>query len=47
MGSAMNVLSIFATEKPVFMREYRLGYYSLPAYYFSKTLVEVLTDVGQ
>ena len=40
-GSATAVLSIFATEKLVFMREYRAGYYGLTAYYFSKVLVEL------
>lgn len=40
-GSATAVLSIFATEKMVFMREYRAGYYGLTAYYFSKVLVEL------
>lgn len=41
MLSATGVLSIFATEKFVFMREYSSGYYSLPAYFLSKTLVEL------
>lgn len=40
-GSATAVLSIFATEKLVFLREYRAGYYGLTAYYFSKVLVEL------
>lgn len=40
-GSATAVLSIFAQEKLVFLREYRAGYYSLSAYYFSKVLVEL------
>ena len=40
-GSATAVLSIFAQEKMVFMREYRAGYYGLTAYYFSKVLVEL------
>lgn len=40
-GSATAVLSIFATEKFVFLREFRAGYYCLTAYYFSKVLVEL------
>lgn len=40
-GSATAVLSIFAQEKMVFLREYRAGYYGLSAYYFSKVLVEL------
>lgn len=40
-GSATAVLSIFAQEKMVFLREYRAGYYGLTAYYFSKVLVEL------
>ncbi len=40
-GSATAVLSIFATEKFVFLREFRAGYYGLTAYYFSKVLVEL------
>lgn len=40
-GSATAVLSIFATEKMVFLREFRAGYYGLSTYYFSKVLVEL------
>ncbi len=40
-GSATAVLSIFALEKAVFLREYEAGYYSLTAYFLSKVLVEV------
>ena len=40
-GSATAVLSIFAQEKMVFLREHRAGYYGLTAYYFSKVLVEL------
>lgn len=40
-GSATAVLSIFASEKLVFLHEYRAGYYGLTAYYFSKVLVEL------
>lgn len=40
-ASATSVLSIFAMEKRVFIREYAAGYYSLPAYYLSKVLVEL------
>lgn len=40
-GSATAVLSIFASEKMVFLREYHAGYYGLTAYYFSKVLVEL------
>jgi ABC-type multidrug transport system ATPase subunit len=41
MGSAMGVVTTFVAEKNVFLREYTNGYYSLPAYFFSKTLVEL------
>jgi len=40
-ASATSVLSIFSTEKQVFIREYAAGYYSLPAYYLSKVIVEL------
>jgi len=45
MGSSIGVLSVFALEKAVFMREYKNGYYSLPSYFFSKTLVELPHNV--
>jgi ABC-type multidrug transport system permease subunit len=32
-------------EKAVFTREYKNGYYSLPAYFFSKTVVELPHNV--
>jgi ATP-binding cassette subfamily G (WHITE) protein 1 len=38
--SAIGVLNVFASEKAVFSREYSNGYYSLAAYFWSKTLVE-------
>jgi ABC-type multidrug transport system ATPase subunit/ABC-type multidrug transport system permease subunit len=41
MGSSMGVLNIFSKEKPVFIREHKLGYYQLPAYFVSKNLVEL------
>jgi ATP-binding cassette subfamily G (WHITE) protein 1 len=41
MSSCISILSIFGAEKGVFTREHGAGYYSLPAYFFSKTLVEV------
>ena len=41
MSSAMGVVTIFVNEKNVFTREYSRGYYSLPAYFLSKTLVEM------
>ena len=41
MLSAMNVLSIFAEEKPVFIREHTSGYYSVGSYFSAKLLVEV------
>jgi len=41
MSSTMGVLSIFATEKAVFRREYDSGFYKLPAYFLSRTLVEL------
>jgi ABC-type multidrug transport system permease subunit len=40
-GSATSVLSIFAIEKVVFLREFSAGYYGLTAYYVSKVLVEL------
>ncbi len=41
MGSAMGILSVFSKEKVVFLREHRLGYYRLPAYFFAKLAVEL------
>jgi len=41
MGSAMGVVTIFVNEKNVFLREYTNGYYSLSAYFLSKTLAEL------
>ncbi|KNE59398.1 hypothetical protein AMAG_03681 [Allomyces macrogynus ATCC 38327] len=41
MGSSMGVLSVFAAEKQVFQREFGAGFYSLPAYFFSKVAVEL------
>jgi len=41
MTSTMGVLSIFAAEKAVFIREYGSGLYGLPAYFFSRTFVEL------
>ena len=43
MGASMGFVSVFSTEKAVFMREYGAGYYSIIPYFFSKILVEVLT----
>lgn len=40
-AASTQILSIFGTEKPVFYREYQAGYYSVSAYYVSKTLVEI------
>jgi ABC-type multidrug transport system permease subunit len=40
-SAAMPVLSIFAGERPVFLREYMGGYYGAFSYYWSKTLVEL------
>jgi len=37
----MGVLSVFAQEKEVFIREYGSGYYSLAAYFWSKVIVEL------
>jgi len=39
--STMGVLSIFAAEKTVFIREFETGLYRLPAYYLSRTVVEL------
>ena len=41
MGSSMGILSIFSKEKIVFLREHKLGYYKLAAYFLSKVLVEL------
>lgn len=41
MSSAMGVLSVFSKEKIVFLREHRLGYYRLPAYFLAKLAVEL------
>jgi hypothetical protein len=41
MSTTMGVLSIFASEKQVFNREYGAGLYGLPAYFISRNLVEV------
>jgi ABC-type multidrug transport system permease subunit len=40
-GSAMGFVSVFSSEKAVFLREYSAGYYSLLPYYLSKTLMEL------
>jgi ATP-binding cassette subfamily G (WHITE) protein 1 len=44
-SSSNSVLTIFSLEKRVFYREYRAGYYSLPAYYISKVLVEIPYEI--
>ena len=41
MGSSMGILSVFSKEKLVFLREHKLGYYKLAAYFLSKILVEL------
>jgi len=41
MLSTMGVLNIFAAEKAVFIREYGSGLYGLPAYFLSRTFVEL------
>jgi hypothetical protein len=41
MGNSMGVLSVFSEEKQVFQRELKAGYYSLPAYFFTKVAVEL------
>lgn len=41
MMYTFGVLNVFAEEKQVFLREYQNGYYTLPAYFLSKTLVEI------
>lgn len=40
MSSATSVVTIFTLEKNVFKREHDAGYYTLPAYFFSKIIVE-------
>ena len=37
----MGILSVFSKEKIVFLREHKLGYYKLAAYFLSKILVEL------
>lgn len=44
-SSSNSVLTIFSLEKRVFYREYRAGYYSLPAYYSTKVLVEIPYEI--
>ncbi|KAI9216872.1 ABC-2 type transporter-domain-containing protein [Blastocladiella britannica] len=41
MSNAMGILSVFASEKQVFEREYGAGYYSLPAFFLSKVGTEL------
>jgi len=41
-GSAQPVLLAFPLERPVFLREYRTGTYSVLPYFISKTLVELV-----
>lgn len=45
MSYSIGILSIFALEKAVFIREYGNGYYDLGAYFWSKTLVELPIQV--
>lgn len=40
-GASMGFVSVFSTEKAVFLREYGAGYYSIVPYFFSKILIEV------
>jgi ATP-binding cassette subfamily G (WHITE) protein 1 len=40
-SSAFGVLTVFYIEKQVFFREYRAGYYTTTAYFWSKFLVEM------
>lgn len=41
MGSSMGILSIFSREKIIFLREHKLGYYKLAAYFLSKVVIEL------
>ncbi|KAI9224519.1 P-loop containing nucleoside triphosphate hydrolase protein [Blastocladiella britannica] len=41
MSNAMGILSVFASEKQVFEREFGAGYYSLPAFFLTKVGVEL------
>lgn len=41
MGSSMGILSIFSKEKIIFLREHKLGYYKLAAYFLSKIFIEL------
>lgn len=40
-SSIVGVLSVFHAERPVFLREYKAGYYCITAYFLSKLIVEV------
>lgn len=40
-GGVFGVLTVFFQEKQVFFREYKAGYYTTTAYFFSKFLVEI------
>ena len=41
MGNMMPILSVFSSERAVFIREHSSGLYSLRSYFFSKILVEM------
>ena len=40
-GNVGSSISMFTTERPVFIREYRNGYYPVIAYFLSKLIVEM------
>lgn len=41
MSCTLGILPVFTVEKAVFIREYAAGMYSLPAYFLSRTAVEI------
>lgn len=46
-GAAQPLLLSFPLERPVFLREYSSNMYSVPAYFLSKTIVEVVVAILQ
>lgn len=41
IGSAQPAILNFPTERPIFMREYAVGMYSIVTYFISKVIVEL------
>jgi hypothetical protein len=46
MASSNANLTVFSREKPVFIREYGAGYYSVGAYFFAKVYVFEISIVS-